>query len=109
MNRGEFVTLTLNGQPWTFRALDFDQLEELEAEFATVNTAVAGAGLMSKPTREALVTIATASLKHKHPDITPERCRKLITLGTWPDVISAVAGVSGLEPTGASGEAPAGA
>mgnify|MGYP001346892901 CR=1 FL=1 len=108
MNRGEFVTLTLGDEPWTFRALDFDQLEELEPEFAAVNSAVAARSLMSKETRDALAVIAAASLKHRHPDITPERCRKLITLGTWPDVISAVAGVSGLEPTGASGEAPAG-
>ena len=33
----EFVTLTLGEKPWIFRALDLDQLEAMEPQFATIN------------------------------------------------------------------------
>lgn len=107
MTPTEFVTLELAGEQLTFRALDFDQLEALEAEFAKVNGARSNSeGLMDRALREAVVTIATESLRHRHADITPDRVRKLITLATWPAVLSAVAGVSGLLPT--AGAAPQG-
>ena len=106
MHPREFITLNLSEKDWTFRALDLDQLEELEPHFAAV-AALDGqsATAMPKAAVQAVAEIAAASLKHKHPDISPQAARKLITLGTIGLVMEAVRGVSQLD---ASGEAPAG-
>ena len=102
----EFVTLALCGAPWTFRALDLDQMEQLEPQFAEA-AALSGASVTSMPKAglQAIAVIACESLRHEHADITVSQCRKLITLGTINQVIEAVRGVSSLEQ--ADGEAPA--
>ena len=106
----EFVTLELGEKPWTFRALDLDQLEQLEPQFAAA-AALAGVDGTSLPKEgvQAVAEIACASLQAKHPEITVAMCRKLITLGTLAAVYQAVSGVSGLDaaPAGGLGEAPA--
>ena len=98
----EFVTLTLGEEEWTFRALDIDQIELLEPQFALVDALAAG---MSKQGAHAVAEIACESLKYKHPQVTVALCRKLITVGTLSGVIQAVSGVSGLDAP--KGEEPA--
>ena len=107
----EFVTLTLREKDYTFRALDLDQFEALEPQFAAVTAAAVAAGPMDKGALQAAAEIATESLKFKNSEITVDEVRKLITIATVSDVLAAVRGVSMIEPAGAgakSGEAPAG-
>lgn len=102
----EFVTLSLGEKDWVFRALDLDQIEQLEPEFADVTMlAVSEAGSLPKAGLRAVAAIAQASLAYKHPEMTVEQCRKLITLGTMQTVLEAIRGISGLEQT--PGEAAA--
>lgn len=103
----EFVTLNLREQDWTFRALDLDQMELLEPQFITVGAANVVGFSAPKDFLQAVATIASESLRFKHPDITPAQARTIITLGTMAQVIDAIRGVSGLELV--PGEAPAGA
>ena len=106
MSSKEFVTLTLDEQPWTFRALDLDQMEQLESQFAEAAAlSVASITAVPKAGLQAIAEIACESLKHKHPGISVAQVRKLITVGTINQVIEAVRGISGLEPE--PGEAPA--
>ena len=103
----EFVTLTLNKKPYTFRALDLDQIEQLEPQFvaAAALATVDGASL-PKEAMHAVAEIACASLQCEHAGISVEQCRKLITLATLAPVIEAVRGISGLDaPAGDSGNA----
>lgn len=100
----EFVTLSLREKDWTFRALDLDQMEQLEPEFTIVGAATIVGFSAPKEFLQAVATIASESLKFKHPDMTPALARTLITLGTMSHVVDAIRGVSGLEP----GDAPAG-
>lgn len=99
----EFIKLTLADQDWTFRALDLDQIEQLEPQFAVVSSAIVVGFSMPKEFLSAVAEIAAESLKFRHPDITPERCRKLITVGTVEHVIHAIRGVSMLEPAQGEG------
>lgn len=102
----EYVSLTLRDQSYTFRALDLDQFEELEGQFAIVTAASQASGGLPKEAMQAAAEIATASLQDKHPGISVDQVRKLITLATVADVMAAVRGVSQIEP--ASGEVTAG-
>lgn len=109
----EFVTLTLGDSPVTFRALDLDQLEALEPQLNLLTSKAgdmaAGSLSAAKDALQATAEIAAASAQAKHPDMTVERMRKLLTLGTLEAVIYAIRGVSGIQPAGeASGEARAG-
>lgn len=97
----EFVILPLAEKDYTFRALDLDQLEELEPEFETINDSQGTNGLMNKDVRAAMAAIARASLSHKHPEITIADCRKLITMGTFRSIMEAIAGISELQSAGA--------
>ena len=102
----EFVKLTLSEKEWTFRALDLDQIEQLEPQFETIGATVMTGVIPPKEFLQAVVAVACESLKYKHPDVTPAECRKMLTLGTMHEVIEAIRGVSSLEPK--QGEAPAG-
>lgn len=105
----EFVTLTLGEAEWTFRALDIDQLEQLEPQFELIGELTVAVGAV--PPRaglNAVAEITCESLKFKHPDITVDRCRKLLTLGTMGAVIEAIRGVSGLGEGADEGNAAAG-
>jgi len=106
----EFVTVTLNEQPHTFRALDLDQLEQLEPQFAIVTAAAQQGGALPKEAIRATAEIAAASLQAKHPGLSVAQVRKLITVATVSVVMEAVRGVSQIEPAkeGGSGEASAG-
>ena len=103
----EFVKITLGEQPWTFRALDLDQIEALEPQLvliASLGTATGEAVVgIPKEGFAAVAEIACESLRHKHPEVTVAQCRKLLTLGTLQAVIEAVRGVSGLEPVAGEG------
>ena len=109
MHPKEFVTLNLADKPYTFRALDLDQLETLEPSFAAV-AAIDGlpGTAMPKAAVQAVAEIAAASLLFKHADMTAASARKLIiTLGTIGAVMAAVRGVSQLDaPAAAAGAAP---
>lgn len=95
----EFITLSLAEKDWTFRALDLDQIEQLEPQFeAVVSVIVPDGAKLPKAGMQALAEIACESLKFKHTDITVAQCRKLLTLGTIKSVFEAVRGVSMLEP-----------
>lgn len=95
----EFVELTLSEKPWTFRALDLDQIEHLEPAFIKVAAlAIVDGAQLPKEGMQAVAEIACASLRFKHPDIDVPQCRKLITLGTMKAVIEAVRGISQLDP-----------
>jgi hypothetical protein len=94
----EFVTLQLREKDWTFRALDLDQIEELEPKFVEVATLAGAGATLPKAGMQAVAEIAHASLSFKHPDLSVAECRKLITLGTVQAVIEAVRGVSQLDP-----------
>lgn len=97
----EFVEITLGESPYTFRALDLDQLEQLEPQFlAAASASNSTLAAMPKEALQAVAEIAAASLKHKHPDITVAACRKLITLATITTVMDAVRGVSGIAAPG---------
>jgi len=101
----EFVIVTLREQPYTFRALDLDQLEALETQFNQLQEAAQTEGV-PKGAAQAVAEIATASLQAKHEGITVEQVRKLITIATMPLVMAAIKGINnpeGDEP----GEAPA--
>ncbi len=104
----EFITLTLNEQGYTFRALDLDQVEALEADFAIVTAAAASADSLPKEALHATARIAQASLQAKHAGISVDQVRKLLTLATVSPVLSAVRGVSDIEPASATGEVVAG-
>lgn len=106
----EFITMTLREKDYTFRALDLDQFEALEQQFGTVTAAANTGGAMPKEALQATAEIAHTSLQYRHPEITVADVRKLITLGTVGAVLSAVRGVSQIEPGGAigTGEAEAG-
>ncbi|MEO8804640.1 MAG: hypothetical protein ABI433_01045 [Burkholderiaceae bacterium] len=105
----EFITLQLSEKDYTFRALDLDQLEQLEPQFEIINQSQGSNGLMSKEVRTAMADITCASLQYKHHDITVEACRKLITMGTFRRIMEAIAGISELVPEGAApGNAQAG-
>lgn len=104
-NVGEYAKLSLGGKVYTFRALDLDQIEELEPQFVAVTAGVGSDDMIPKVMMQAVAEIAAASLKAKHPDVDVAACRKLITLGTMGVVMEAVRGVSQLVPVG---EAPAG-
>lgn len=102
----EFVTLELGTESWTFRALDLEQLEELEEDFVRVSVGLSSPdGRIPKEALQGVANIAMASLKFKHPSIAREQVRKLVTLGTLSAVMEAVRGVSGLDQPG---EPPAG-
>jgi hypothetical protein len=94
----EFVKLNLAETDWTFRALDLDQIEQLEPQFIVVATLAGATTTMPKEGLAAVAEIACESLRFKHPDITVAQCRKLITIGTMQAVVEAVRGVSSLEP-----------
>ena len=83
----EFIKLTLAEQDYTFRALDLDQIEAMEPHFETINQSKGTNGLMDKEVRAAMAELVCASLKFKHPDITPERARTLVTMGTFKQVL----------------------
>lgn len=101
----EFIVLSLREKDWTFRALDLDQIEQLEPQFVAV-AGLAGAGAaLPKEAMHAVAEIACESLRFKHPEVDVAQCRKLITLGTVKAVIEAVRGISQLDP--APGETPA--
>jgi hypothetical protein len=104
----EFTPLTLNEKPYTFRALNLDQLEELEPEFELLQAESVKAGGLTKEARAAAVKIVLASLSAKHPVLTVEDVRKLLTVGTLEAALLAVRGVSQIEPSSSSGEAVAG-
>jgi hypothetical protein len=104
----EFVTLVLGDKPFTFRALDLDQIEELENQFAVVTAVDPNSIGLPKDALQAVAQIAAASMKAKHPDLDVPAVRKLITLGTMQAVIEAVRGVSQLQEAGPSGEPEAG-
>lgn len=99
----EFVTLELGEKPWTFRALDLDQIEQLEPQFLLFASMANVTTTLPKEGVAAVAEIACESLKYKHSEITVAQCRKLITLGTLGSVIEAVRGISGLDLT--AGEA----
>lgn len=102
----EFVKLTLAEKDWTFRALDLDQIEALEPQFNIIGGTVMAGPIPPKEFVQAVIDITCASLRYKHPEITPAQCRGLVTLGTIQAVIEAIRGVSSLEPV--PGEAQAG-
>lgn len=109
----EFVTLTLGDSPVIFRALDLDQLEQLEPQLNLLTSKAAelagGSLSAAKDALQATAEIAAASALAKQSDMTVERMRKLLTLGTLEAVIYAIRGVSGIQPAGeAPGEAQAG-
>lgn len=99
----EFVTLQMSEKDYTFRALDLDQIEELEPQFAEAMAATGGFPLPKKAV-QAVAEIACASLQFKHPGITVAEVRKLLTIGTMESVMYAIRGVSQLVPSG-EGEA----
>jgi hypothetical protein len=101
----EFVTLTLREKDYTFRALDLDQLEELEPQFAAASAANGGGIPIPKEAFQAVAEIATASLQFKQPGLTVAEVRKLLTIGTVAEVMLAIRGVSQVV---ASGEVEAG-
>jgi hypothetical protein len=92
----EFVTLTLGEQQFIFRALDLDQVEELEGQFEIAAGAAVG-GHGTAQAMAAVAEIACASLKFKQPDITVARCRKLVTLATVETVMNAIRGFNELD------------
>lgn len=92
----EFITLTLGEKPWTFRALDLDQLEAAEPLFATINASVGTNGLMTKEVRNAVAELTCMSLQAKHPGTAVDDCRKLVTMGNFEAVIQAIAGISAI-------------
>jgi hypothetical protein len=104
----EFVTLVLGEKPFTFRALDLDQIEALEDQFAVVTSVSTATIGLPKEALQAVAEIASASLQAKHPELDVPAVRKLITLGTVQAVIEAVRGVSQLQEAGPSGEPEAG-
>jgi hypothetical protein len=104
----EFVTLSLRDKDYTFRALDLDQLEELEPQFAAASALSAGTAAGPEAQRasfQAVAEIATASLQYKHAGITVSEVRKLLTIATVSDVMLAIRGVS---EVAAPGEGQAG-
>ena len=101
----EFVTLALREKDWTFRALDLDQIEELEPQFGVIGSVVMTGPVPPKEFVQAVVDVTCASLKFKHPEVTAAECRKLITIATVQAILDAIRGVSSLEPV--PGEAPA--
>ena len=101
----EFVKLTLAEKDWTFRALDLDQIEELEPEFIAVASMDRSSVTVPKEGFAAVAKIACESLRFKHPEVTVADCRKLITIGTVGSVIEAVRGVSQLVPHSGGGQA----
>jgi hypothetical protein len=101
----EFVTLQLCEKDYIFRALNLDQLEELEPQFAEAMAAANATGFpLPKKAVHAVAEIACASLQFKHPGITVAEVRKLLTISTMEPVMYAVRGVSQLVPSG-EGEA----
>ena len=99
------MALDLGEKSWTFRALDLDQIEQLEPQFLLFASLAGATSMLPKEGLAAVAEIACESLRFKHPEITVAQCRKLITLGTLQSVVEAVRGVSGLDP--AEGEGPA--
>lgn len=99
----EFVKLNLAEKDWVFRALDLDQLEALEPQFEALAGVDRTNGMPSREMLSAVAEIAAESLRFKHPEITAQQCRKLVTVGTMQRVMDAIKGVSALEP--APGEA----
>lgn len=89
----DFVKLDLKGQEFTFTALDFEQLQTLEGDFAALSDL---GGMPTAAQRTAIVAICTASLQFKHPGVSPEAVAKLLTLANIGGALQAVAGVSSL-------------
>jgi hypothetical protein len=101
----EFVTLNLRDKDYTFRALDLDQLEELEPQFAAATAPPAPGRGISTESLRAVAEIATASLQARHAGITVGEVRKVLTIATVQMVMQAIRGIS---QVAASGEAGAG-
>lgn len=98
----DFVKLSLKGEEFTFTALDFGQLQELEGDFAALK-GLDGGGMPDAAQRKSIVAICTASLQGKHPGITAQEVANRITLANIGPALQAVAGVSSLvqgEPSG---------
>lgn len=102
----EYVTLPLKGKDYIFRALDLDQLEELEPQFMVLLEQGEAGTVPTKDVVQAVAKIATASLQDQHAGITVEQVRKLLTIGTLEQVVFAIRGVSQIKPAEAgTGEA----
>jgi hypothetical protein len=102
MMLNETVKLTLKGAEYTFTALDFEQLQQVEKDFEAIADLRQNA-LPSREQRDAIVHVVRTALSAAHPELTDADVAKLVTLATIGPCMAAVAGVSGLEK--ASGEA----
>jgi hypothetical protein len=87
----DFIKLSLKGQEYTFTALSFSQLDELDGDFTTLNSMASGE--MPNPAQRAsIVAICAASLSSKHPDLQTADVARLLTMANISDALKAVAG-----------------
>lgn len=87
----DFIKLSLKGQEYTFTALSFAQLDQLDSDFVKLN--LMGSGDMPSPEQRAsIVAICTASLSGKHPELQTADVARLLTMANIADALKAVAG-----------------
>lgn len=90
----DFIKVTLKGEDFTFTALNFGQLQELEQDFETLKGLTDG--MPTAVQRAAVVSVVHASVSCKHPSVTRAALTELLTLANIGAALKAVVGVSEL-------------
>jgi hypothetical protein len=100
----DFVKLKLKDVEYTFTALDFGQLQDLEGPMAILNS-MTNDTMPNAEQRAAIIAVIAASLSGKHPELQPADVARLLTMANIAAALKAVSGVSVLEDESPSGNA----
>jgi len=92
------VEVTFGEKKFTVSALNWTQLDELQADIARINKLEGG---FSDPeNRAATQRVVLACVHRKHPEVSEEYIRTNLDLGNVKEAIAAVFGANGFKQSG---------
>ncbi len=100
------MKVTFGDKEFAVSALNWNQLEELQPEIATLNSMQGGFTVPSN--RAAALKVVLACIKRKHPEVSEDYIRDNLDLGNVTQAIAAAFAVNGFKEA-APGEARAAA
>ena len=85
-------SIDLNGQDFELLPLNWKQLGELRAQVIVINNMDPSKGLFSEEEMSGILTVVTASLNRKRPDIQESFVAEHLDLGNVGDILKMVFG-----------------